>query len=384
MPNAYLGPPRRNQGIDHLLLGAVLCLMVIGLIAVYTASSERSADLYGSPHEIFIRHISRTIMGIAIMLAVSWIPYRFWQKLSGPAVVMAFVLLLLVFIEPFGVSSHNATRWIRLGPLQFQPSEFAKFALILFLASWAYQRGSRMKLFVPGIGVPIMVTITLILPIFLQPDFSTAALITLVALVIIFLAGAHIGYLAACIGPIAIVAGIAVWASPYKRARLLTYLAPNADQNEAGYQILQSWIGLGRGGMFGVGIGESRQKLFFLPDAHTDFIYSVIGEELGFIGTTFVLALFILLVWRGFRVAHRCPDPFGGYLAAGITFVIGMYALINMGIATGVLPTTGLPLPFISYGGTSLLFTFAAMGIVLNISQYGWPKMQTQVNGVYQ
>ncbi|MBD3165857.1 putative lipid II flippase FtsW [bacterium] len=376
-----LGKPRRNQRMDGVLLGVILALTLIGVIAVYTAGSERSELLYGSPHHMFLQHIARSLTGLAVLMIAALVPFSTWQRLGWPIVAAALILLVLVFIDPFSVSGKGATRWVRFGPVSFQPSEAAKFALVFFIASYSVKQGDAMKRFVPGVLIPMAVTGSILLMILRQPDFSTAAMIAVIAGMMLFLAGAHFGWLSLTIITFAGAAVGAVLTSPYRRERLLTYLAPHEDTMDAGYQILQSWIGMGRGGLFGVGLGESRQKLFFLPDAHTDFIYSVIGEELGFIGAFLVLVLFGVLVWRGFRIAMNCPDAYGSFLAAGITFAVGLYAVINMAIAAGVLPTTGLPLPLISYGGTSLLITFAALGVVLNISQYSWPKQGARVTG---
>ncbi len=374
-------PPQANQGIDHVLLAIILVLTVVGLVSVYSASSERSIAQYGSAHAMFIRQAARAMAGLAIMGVMAWMPYRFWRKLGIPAVVVSAFLLILVFFGNLGHSSHGAQRWLTLGPVRFQPSELAKFSIVLFIASWAYSRGDRMKKAGTGMLIPLGVAILLAGMIAWQPDFSTAALLMVISLATVFVSGANIVHLGILVGPLSLAAGMFAWMEPYRRARIMSFLSPFADPESAGYQILQSWIGFGRGGLFGVGAGASRQKLFFLPDSHTDFIFSVVGEEWGFFGATILVVLFLALAWRGFRIGMRCPDAFGSYLAVGFTFVIGLYALFNMGIAVGVLPTTGLPLPFISYGGTSLLLTYAAMGVVLSISRYGHPRMQARQHG---
>ncbi len=372
--------PQRTQSVDHVLLTIILVLTVIGVVTVYSASSERSIAHYGSAHAMFMRQMVFALSGIGIMAFTAWMPYRFWRKFGIPAVAVSGFLLLLVFIGSLGHSSHGAQRWLTLGPVRFQPSELAKFSVILFIASWAYLRGERMKTAGSGLLIPLGVAGLLAGMIALQPDFSTFALIMLIALVMVFIAGARLSHLVILVVPLSMLAAMIAWMEPYRRARLMSFLSPMADPDAAGYQILQSWIGFGRGGLFGVGAGSSRQKLFFLPDSYTDFIYSVVGEEWGFVGAAILVALFLALIWRGLRIGLRCPDPFGGYLAVGFTFAVGLYALINMGIAVGVLPTTGLPLPFVSYGGTSLLMTYAAMGVVLSISRYGYARVPGQRN----
>lgn len=375
------GTQDRPYKMDTVLATVVLVLTVFGVVMVYSAGSERSMLLFGSPHALFLNQLSRAVVGLLLMGLTATLPYRIWRPLALPALVTALLLLAMIFIGGLGESSHGAVRWLRIGPVRFQPSEVAKFALVLFIAAWANQRRERMSRFGSGILVPLGAAGLLALLIFLQPDFSTSALLIAIALLLIFLAGAKPLHLAALVGPLLAVGLLAVRLSPYKWARVQAYLSPHADPNNASYQMLQSWIGLGRGGLFGVGLGESRQKLFFLPDAHTDFIYSVVGEEWGLAGTLALLVLFLVLIVRGLRIAVRCRDTFGGLMAAGITIAVGVYALVNMAITAGLLPTTGLPLPFISYGGTSLMLTLAAMGIVLNVSRHTVAKSPRRRKG---
>jgi len=363
-------PARQNQGVDRVLLIVIIVISVIGVITVYSAGSERSMGLYGSPHTMFLNQLSRGILGFLALLVTAHIPYRFWNRAAYPAVIVSFLLLAMLFASSFAVTSKGATRWLDLGPVRFQPSEIARYAAVIFIAAWAHRKGRLMERIEIGLGIPLAVVGMLALLILLQPDFSTAALLVVTCLMLLFIAGVKLTHLIMVFAPLSLIGFLAVWMSDYKRARILSFFAPYKDPENAGYQILQSWIGLGRGGLFGVGLGGSRQKLFFLPDAHTDFIYSIVGEEWGLFGTIGVLVLFLVLILRGFRVAARCQDPFGSYLAAGITFSVGLYALVNMGIAVGLLPSTGLPLPLISYGGTSLMVTLAALGIVLNVSRY--------------
>ncbi len=366
--------PQRFGGPDHVLLTIALLLTIIGLVTVYSAGSERSMAIYGNPHLMFLRQLSRAVLGFGILALTIWLPYRVWRPFAIPALVVAMIFLLMLIVSGLGETSNGATRWLRLGSVRFQPSEVAKYALVLFIAAWASRRGQRMRRFGSGIVIPLGVAGVMAVLIYLQPDFSSAALLMFIALVLVFFAGVKAEHLIVLIAPMTMLAWVAIRLSPYQWNRVQDFIMSWNRPENATYQMMQSWIGLGRGGIFGVGLGESRQKLLFLPDAHTDFIYSVIGEEWGLLGTLFLLLLFILLIVRGFRIAMRSPEPFAGYLAAGITFAIGIYALVNMSISTGVLPTTGLPLPFISYGGTSLMMTLGATGIILNISKYAVPR----------
>ena len=356
--------------MDRGLLMVIAALTVIGVISVYSAGSERSMALYGSPHTMFLNQLSRAFLGFLLLLVTANVPYRIWNRLSWPVVGVAALLLLMLFVSSHAVTSKGATRWLTLGPVRFQPSEIARYAAVIFIAAWATRKGQLMERMVDGVVVPLTVMSAMAGLILLQPDFSTAAMLIVTVLMIQFVAGVKLSHIMTIFAPLSLVAFMAIWVSDYKRERILSFLAPFKDPTNANYQSLQSWIGLGRGGILGVGLGGSRQKLFFLPDAHTDFIYSIVGEEWGLIGTIGLMVLFLVLILRGFRIASRCQDPFGSYLAAGITFSIGLYALVNMGIAVGLLPSTGLPLPLISYGGTSLMMTLAALGIVLNISRY--------------
>lgn len=367
----YAPSMKKPQGFDNVLLSVILVLTVFGVISVYSAGSELSVRLFNSPHKMFFNQLARAALGFLLLLITAHIPFRVWEKLAVPAAVGALFLLSLLMVNGLAVQAKGAARWLRVGSISFQPSEVARYALILFLAAWAHRKGQLMDRMSVGIGIPLGVVFLFAALIVLQPDYSTAALLVVVSLMMLFIAGVRITHLTMVLAPVGLIGFLAVWMSDYRRARILSFFQPDSDPSSGTYQVLQSWIGLGRGGLFGVGLGASRQKLFFLPDPHADYIYSIVGEEWGLIGTTGLLLLFIVLIVRGFKIARHCNDSFGSYLAAGITFSVGLYALTNMGIAVGLLPSTGLPLPLISYGGTSLMLTLAALGIVLNISRYG-------------
>ncbi|MBZ0264719.1 putative lipid II flippase FtsW [bacterium] len=353
---------------DGVLFGIVMFLAIAGLITVYSAGSERSVSFYGSPHAIVIRQAIFLILGLGILFLTQKVPYQWWRFAALPGWILSVGLLAVVLI--IGEVTNGAGRWIQLGPVKFQPSEAAKFATILFVAAWSSKNQDNLKDFRYGIAIPLAAALIPALMILRQPDLSTAFLLAMVAIALIFLSGAKLKHLVLVALPVLGGAVLAVIFKPYRLTRVKTILAGELDRYGDGYQLYQSWLGFGRGGLFGTGPYESYQKLRFLPDAHTDFIYSVIGEERGFIGAAIILVLFLIFIWRGYRISARCTDRFGSLLAAGITTVIGMYALINMTIATGKVPTTGLPLPFISYGGTSLVLTLASVGILLNISKF--------------
>lgn len=353
------------------LLAVTGALTALGLLAVYTAGSAYS-ELHhnGDPTWLVTMQGKRALIGIAFMLLCMILPYRIWKLFALPGVVLAAALLVLVTLHsPLAHTANGATRWLKFGSIQFQPSEFARYALVLFIAWWAWKKGRLMREFTGGV-VPVLAVAGVFAALtFFQPDFSTAAMLLLTTLVLLHVVGIRPLHFAA-LSLLGAGAGvITVLKSDYMRQRVLAVIDPAGDPTGAGYQLLQSFISLGRGGLIGAGPGGSKQKLFFLPEAHTDFIYAIIGEEFGFLGTFAVLALFIVLVYLGLRVAHRSPEPFGAFLAAGITLTVGLYAFANMLVTVGLLPPTGLPLPLISYGGTSLIITLAALGVLINIAR---------------
>jgi cell division protein FtsW len=279
------------------------------------------------------------------------------------------VLLVLVLLPGFGVSINGSRRWLRVGPLSFQPAELAKLALVLYLAAFLARKRDELQEFWRGVFPPLAVGGTLAMLVLAQPDLGSCLTLLALTLGLLFLAGARTRWLGLLVIPALPLAALAVWMAPYRMRRVFAFLDPWQDPRGSGFQIIQSWLALGGGGLFGRGIGESKQKLFYLPEAHTDFIFAIVGEELGFIGAALVVGLFAALVWRGLRVGIRAADPFGAYLALGITVLIATQTLVNLGVVTGMLPTKGLPLPFLSFGGSALVMTMLATGVLLNISQ---------------
>jgi cell division protein FtsW len=280
------------------------------------------------------------------------------------------VLLLLVLIPPIGQAINGTRRWIRLGPVSFQPAELAKLALVFYLASFLARNQERLDDLRRGLLPPLLVGGLFAGLVFVQPDLGNC--LTLVALTfgLLYLAGSPVRYLGWALAPALPLLVVAIAMAPYRLRRITAFWDPWADPRGSGFQIIQSWLAFGNGGLFGQGIGASRQKLFYLPESHTDFIFAVIGEELGFLGAAAFVALFAVLIWRGLRIGLRTSDPFGSYLALGITLLIATQTLVNLGVVTGLLPTKGLPLPFISFGGSALSMTMLSTGVLLNISQH--------------
>jgi cell division protein FtsW len=276
------------------------------------------------------------------------------------------MLILVLFLHPV----NDTHRWVRLGPLSLQPAEFAKLAVVIFLAYHLERRGERVNEFLSSVFPALLLLGWFAFLIYIQPDLGTAATISLVGAVMLYVAGVRLRYFAA-LGLLAVpVLYLATTGASYRMRRIEAFLNPGADAQGAGYQMIQSLIAVGTGGVHGVGLMEGRQKLFYLPYPYSDFIYAVIGEELGLIGASLLALLFVLLLWRGLRAAWRAPDDFGTFLAAGLTLSIVLQAFINMSVVLGLLPTKGIPLPLVSAGGSSLLFTLLAVGLVLNVSQH--------------
>ena len=296
-----------------------------------------------------------------------------YHRFRQPAVVFSLLsvvtaLLVLVYLLP---STANTHRWIRLASLSFQPAELAKLGMVVFLAYFLEKRRDRVNdlrfTLIPVLAVSLLVAGLIVL----QPDLGTAISILAVVGILLFAAGLNLGWLFASMLLAMPVLYVLVFQVPWRRQRLFAFLDPWADPTDSGYQIIQSLISVGTGGIGGTGFMEGQQKLFYLPEPHTDFIFAVVGEELGLIGTMAILALFGVFVWRGLRSASRAPDPFGSYLALGITMMVTIQAFINMSVVLGLLPTKGIPLPFLSYGGSSFLIMLASVGILMNVSQYG-------------
>ena len=363
--------PRRLQ-TDRWLFLATVALCLIGAVMVFSSSAMTAREQFGSSYHFLLRQVLWLVVGLAGMLGLMNFDYRKFRQLPFLFTGMFVVLLLLIGVF-FLDRSHATHRWIRIGPASLQPSELAKLVVILFLA-WFLELRRRPHSFgvndwrhtlAPALA-PVFVLVALVV---LEPDLGTAVAISLVAFTILFVAGLSWTYVgAAGIAGFATIAALILDRS-YRYERVVAFLNPGADPQGHGFQLMQSLIAVGSGGFTGVGLMESKQKLFYLPEASSDFIFAVICEELGFLGAAFVLALFAVYGWRGIRAAMRAPDDFGRFVAVGITAMVISQALINLGVVLGMMPTKGIPLPFISYGGSSLLVMLLATGVLLNISQ---------------
>ena len=353
---------------DPVLLGAVLLLLMLGVVMVYSASAVYAGARLGDPLWFLKRQAAGALVGLAALLGAMKLGYRRLESLAVPLVLISLALLALLQVPGFGVTAGGARRWLRLGFLTFQPSELGKIALVIWLARSLARKQERIRVFSVGF-LPHLIMLGLFsVLLMLEPDFGTTVVLGVVTFAILFVAGARLTWLMALAGAAAPVLALLVWRSPYRIQRVLTFLDPWKDPRGHGYQTVESLLGFGAGGAFGVGLGESHQKLFFLPAAHTDFILSIVGEELGFAGVAGVLLLFAVIVWRGVRAAHAAPEAFGCWIALGLTLLLGVEALVNSGMALALLPTKGMALPFLSYGMSSVIASCAAAGILLSVS----------------
>jgi cell division protein FtsW len=354
---------------DSWLLAVTLILLSVGVVMVYSASAIVAAERFRDPYFFLKKQVFWAVLGCGALWLTLRTDYRRLEKLVLPLLVVAAILLVLVLIPGLGVSVNGSRRWLRMGPLSFQPAELAKLTLVVYLAAFLARKRDDLADFWQGVAPPLMVGAGFAGLVLLQPDLGNSLTLLVLTLGLLFLAGAPTKWLALVVLPALPLGVLAVLMAPYRLRRVFAFLDPWQDPRGSGFQIIQSWLALGGGGLVGRGMGESKQKLFYLPEAHTDFIFAILGEELGFIGAALVVGLFAVLVWRGLRIGLRAADPFGAYLALGITVLVATQTLVNLGVVTGMLPTKGLPLPFLSFGGSALLVTMLATGVLLNISQ---------------
>ncbi len=353
--------------VDPVLVGLVMALMAFGVVMVFSASAVFASQTYHDGHRFLLRQAMFAVVGVVTMIAVSRVDYHKLRPLTYPAV--AATVALFIATMAVGRTAGGATRWIRIGPVDIQAAEVAKLTIVLFLAYSLSKKADQMRTFKIGVLPHLIVMSLFALFCILQPDLGSAVMIGLVTFFMLFLAGARLGPILGTILGLALAAGLAIALSPWRRARIEAFLDPFAHREGSGYQIVESMLAFGSGGLSGVGIGDSLQKLFFLPEAHTDFISAIIGEELGFVGITVVIGVFAIVIVRGLRAAWSAPDEYGTYLAAGATLLLGLSAYTNLAVAMGLLPTKGLVLPFLSYGGSALVVDAAAIGVVLNVSR---------------
>ena len=359
--------------VDKQLLSVVLTLLGVGLLAISSAGVFYGQSRFGSPYYFLQRQFFFGVLpGLAALWFFARVDYHVWRRFSLPFFLITLVCLVLIFIPGLGNKIYGASRWLQIGAFSFQPSEMAKLSVILYLSAWLARQGHKqVSDFYEGL-VPFLVILALLAFLIIkQPDTGTLGLIFFIAFSIFFTAGARLSHLGLIIGGAAAFLAALIAVEPYRLQRFTVFMDPTRDPQGFGYQINQALLAIGSGGWFGLGLGHSRQKFNYLPEPVTDSIFAIFSEEVGFIGALVFIGLFIWLAIRGLRAARRAPDEFGRLTATGITAWIVCQAFINIAAITALIPLTGIPLPFVSYGGTSLVFLLAASGILLNISSQG-------------
>ena len=361
----------RSVVYDIKLLFPVLFLVGIGIVMVYSASSALALNRFGSDTYFLKKQAVFALMGIVVLVVCRHVPYRCFRSLTYPMLLTALASLAAIHISGLGFGAGGSVRWLRIGGFSFQPSEFARFALIVYLAYSMDKKRDQLKKFSVGFVPHVMVLAVFAGLIFLQPDFGSVVIFTAITWIMLFVGGVRLRHL---LSALVLVVPLSYWLminAEYRLKRLLSFLDPWQYPTDEGYQVIHSMMAFGTGKLWGTGIGGGYQKLFYLPEPHTDFIFSVIGEELGLVGVAIILCLYALIMIRGLNIARQCEDPFGCYMAMGLTAAISLQVCVNMGVALGLLPTKGLTLPFLSYGGSSLLMNMAAIGILMNIGRAG-------------
>jgi cell division protein FtsW len=338
---------------------------------IYSSSSIYAWERYNDGFFFLKRHLSFMLIGALLTFLFMVIDYRRLKDISRPLLFISLLLLVLVLIPGIGREVSGARRWFRFKMLSFQPSELVNLALIIYVADFISRKGNLIKTFLKGFLPPMCILGACAILIMLQPDLGTTLALGFVVIVMLFVAGVRLAYIISLVLSSIPLLYVLIFSVPYRRARIMAFINPWLDPKGTGFQIIQSQIALGSGGIFGVGLGHSRQKLFYLPAAHTDFIFSIIGEELGLIGTVAVIGLFIIFIQQGIKIIKNAPDKFGYFLSLGLVLMITFRAIINIGVSCGMLPTKGLPLPFISYGGSSFIFDMVCVGILVNIARTG-------------
>jgi len=376
------GRGRRTASYVLVLLPVAL-LTLIGFVMVLSASSVTSYARYGSSFVLFEKQMIWGLVGLALMLVASRVDYHWWRTLAYPLLGLTVVLLVVVFHPGLGHTANGSTRWIDFGLIRVQPSEMAKLAVVVFLGDLLVRKGDRLDefvhLIVPALFPALAVIAALVMA---EPDMGTTMILVVTGFAVLFVSGAPFRFLATIGGGGLVGAVGLMFSEGYRRDRILSFRDPGVYSDTIGYQAVQARIALGSGGWFGRHLGASAQKWGYLPNSHTDFIYAIIGEELGLTGTLSVLALFLMLGYAGVRVARRAPDEFGRYLAVGVTVWLLFQALVNMGAVVGLLPITGVPLPLVSSGGSSLLFSLVGAGILLNVArQDAWSGKRAGATG---
>ncbi|SHM06750.1 cell division protein FtsW [Caldanaerovirga acetigignens] len=360
----YRNPP------DFVIMFVVLVLLCFGIIMVFSSSSVWAYYVHKDSLYFLKRQLVAAFLGLAAM--VYFMNYEYWQvkKYEKTILILMYVLLVAVLIPGIGLKINEARRWIGVGSFTVQPSEIAKLGMVVYLSCTLERKQEDIKSFFKGLLPVLLVTAVTCGLIVIEPHLSAAVLIGMLSMVMLFVAGASISQMLSLGGAGLFLVVVLIIVEPYRMVRLLSFMNPWEDIRGSGYNIVQSLYALGAGGLLGVGLGQSRQKFFYLPEPQTDFIFAIIGEELGFLGAVFVIFMFTVFIWRGYRAALHAPDLFGKFMATGITSLIAFQFLIHVAVVTASMPVTGMPLPFISYGGSSLTITLAEVGILLNITRY--------------
>jgi cell division protein FtsW len=359
------------SGYDLKLLFPVLFLVGIGIVMVYSASSALALKKFGNGYYFIQKQAVFAVLGAFTLVLFRHVPYRFYRPMAYPLVLLALVFLLAIPLSGWGYTAGGSARWLRVGPLTFQPSEFTRMALIIYLAYSLDKKQDQVQDFYIGFLPHVIVLGIFTALIFMQPDFGSVVILAALTWLMMFIGGVRLLHLASSLLLMLPVAFFLMIDEAYRVKRLLSFMDPWQYPSGEGYQIIHSLMAFGTGQLWGAGIGNGYQKLFYLPEPHTDFIFSVIGEELGLLGVSIILALYLLILWRGILISRNTGDRFGKMLAIGLTAAIMIQVCINMGVSLGLLPTKGLTLPFLSYGGTSLLINMASVGILMNIEATG-------------
>ena len=360
-----------KKPIDFMLLIATVSLVFIGIIMVYSSSGPDGVVRYNNSMHYAKRHIFWAFIGFFIMILMSNIDYKIWKKHANKIFILSIFLALLLF-TPLGIEIKGATRWLDLGFTTYMPSDGIKLGSILFFALFLDNKHKRVRQYIQGAFPAILIIMFVAGLIYVQKDLSTAATVAGALFSMYFIAGMHLPIIAVMGLGAAAFLKLALYSegNNYRLIRVMAFKDPFADKLDTGYQIVQSLYALGSGGIFGVGLGQSKQKFFYIPEPYNDFIFSILGEELGLIGSLFVLALYTVIIYRGFMIAYNARDAFGTYLATGITSLLAIQTFINIGVATSSIPVTGINLPLVSYGGTSLVIYLIGLGILMNISRH--------------
>jgi len=359
---------KRRLRFDFILLIVTLALVGVGIVMVYSTSAILAGDRFGDPYFFLKRQALYAGIGFVLMILMMFFPYEVLRRFAYPILILCLLSLIAVLIPGIGHRAGGSMRWLKIQSFSFQPSEFSKLGLIIFLAYFLTKKEERIRSFSFGFLPTILLSGLVIALIWREPDFGAALFLTVMVFLLLFISGTRVTYIFGAVLMTIPVIYYFLMNVGYRYRRLMSFIRPWEDPSGNSFQIIQSFLSFGSGGLFGLGLGEGRQKLFFLPAPHTDFIFSIIGEELGLVGAMVVVLLFFILALRGIHIGLSLENRFGVYLALGITLIISLQAVINMGVVLGLLPTKGLTLPFISYGGTSLITNLIGVGILLHLS----------------